>query len=1179
VGFANFSAGTHCDPTDDKANYIYGEKELVYLQTIESKNYIAFFTISPRTDGYGAIGENGGISTNQSQAVWQLDKIELYTKAGYNGGDAPIKTVYFEYSNELCIGALNSLGPVKGKLTLKKVWFEYQNSKKGSLSPYEFYYSPQNEGYKRLATDRWGSYKDPNGNPSSFLENTMTNAEFPFTNNDETTDVFVQNWLMTSIKLPSGGLISWVYESDDYAYVQDKRVNQMFEIVGVGTGTNIKDGSDGPVEFDKFSRFYFKMGDDIPISEYLSNLSGPLYMKCYTNVRPGKFSPPSNGFDYIPLYIQGYNHGVIDVGSGGNGDLEQGRYGWIECSPVPSGDNSNSYEMHPLALATIQYGRSSAPNVVNDGLGANLIGEGSSLGVQLVNELLQFIVENNLKDIFMNANRSRLQAGSGKYIVPGKSYIRLSPPSKSKKGGGVRVSQITLNDQWGLMSGNNIENGVYGQVYSYSLEDGSTSGVASYEPMLGGDENPFKTHLSVSQEIRMAPDEKRMLQTPIGESFYPNPTVGYSRVEIRNYVPPGVNLTRHATGKVVQEFYTAKDFPTRVAYGPLIPVPDKTNTSGISSLLKFKVRDNLALSQGFLIELNDMHGKQRAQYVYKEGNSSPISSVIYKYRTTIINGKNELSNNVTVIFPDGTISEELMGVHMDVISDSREMNSKSSGSGGNGNLDLIPFPFPATPLPSLWPSFSEEKTRFQSFTITKVVQRFGIVEETIVTDNTSTISTKNIAYDAITGNTLVTETKNGFDDNVYSLTIPAHWHYDLMGLEQRNVGFRTVVTCNSEGWATVNSPINPFVEGDKVMVEGLINPDKSVWVTETTGNQIRLLLKNGAPIVGEKEIEIIESGRTNQASAPISEIKMLENPLVGFSANVFDRVIQASAIEYKGNWEVDCNCFSGDNVNLTSSNPFVLGIKGNWRPFRSYTYLTERDQSYANNNTNIKKDGVFIGFNPFYFNENEQWKVSRRNWTFASEITNYSHNGQEQENRDALGRLASAHIGYNSTLPVAVAANTSYFQMGFAHFEDYDQTLGPMDCRDRFPFKGGAVINGKSHSGQKSIRVIPGDKVYYSGKEWEACHSTYCSYTVAFRSTPYCGIGCGTHWEVEIINAQLPIIVEEYQWLGEYGGCVPNVEVVGNVVIVNCWNGHVNGVLTIIDQNGCRQVIELNYQL
>ena len=134
---AMYNEGLKTDKSDDKGSYIYGEKEIWYLHSLESKTMIATFTLSDpakgeiREDAYGALGENGGRDTGQP--LRYLKQIDLYSKADYvkNKANAkPIKTVHFDYNYELCKGNPSSSAG-NGKLTLKKIWFAYNNNEKG----------------------------------------------------------------------------------------------------------------------------------------------------------------------------------------------------------------------------------------------------------------------------------------------------------------------------------------------------------------------------------------------------------------------------------------------------------------------------------------------------------------------------------------------------------------------------------------------------------------------------------------------------------------------------------------------------------------------------------------------------------------------------------------------------------------------------------------------------------------------------------------------------------------------------------------------------------------------------------------------------------------------------------------------------------------------------------------
>ncbi len=217
---------------------------------------IAFFILGNRADGKGATNEIEGINTSDP-STRRLDRIDLYNKADVkkNGipGARPVKSVHFQYSYSLCADAPGNNGsaesvdgqPVntaKGKLTLDKIYFTYNGQSRASKNQYVFAYgsdTTQNPKYALSASDRWGSYKPRWMNPGN-----MKNADFPYTiqpkNNTDSIRVKQQAgaWALKKILLPSGGQLEVEYESDDYAFVQDRRASAMMQIVGFGTGSS-----------------------------------------------------------------------------------------------------------------------------------------------------------------------------------------------------------------------------------------------------------------------------------------------------------------------------------------------------------------------------------------------------------------------------------------------------------------------------------------------------------------------------------------------------------------------------------------------------------------------------------------------------------------------------------------------------------------------------------------------------------------------------------------------------------------------------------------------------------------------------------------------------------------------------------------------------------------------------
>lgn len=939
---ANYNEGLKSDPTDDKGNYVYGEKEIWYLTSIETKNYVAVFTLTNREDGYGVTGENGSVG---GTALKKLDRIDLYSKPDYDAhgtSATPIKTVHFEYDYSLCPGIPNrSPANGSGKLTLTKIYFTYGRSYKAKLSPYQFHYADRNfdgvadvnYSYNLKGYDRWGNYK-PNVTSSSCGNlDSLTTGEYPYVLQDTASaNKYASAWALTKIDLPSGSSIKVQYESDDYAYVQDRKADEMFKVTDVyvydGTGTS-PDGKSGTAgasparvplmtsgNYNSKSYYvYFKLKTpvasgsirDVIYNNYLGGNLQNIYFRFLADV--------TNNNDYE--YVSGY-FDIDDNASGGFGGagLSGGNYeyGWLKLKTVPIGDRQGSDACNPISKATWQYGRLQLPRKVWN--------QPDPQG-NTVEQTLQALANSsfflNIYQTFLGPNKTIRNKGYGMNAVTQKSWIRLNSPYGKKLGGGSRVKSITIGDNWKAMTSNSgytPNDAEYGQTYSYTTtESGQTisSGVASYEPQAGGDENPFRQPVFFSEEKRLVPDDESYLEEPFGEMFFPAPGIGYSHVEVRNLQHTAVS--RHATGYTVQEFYTAKDYPT-ITRRTDLEVKHK-RTSPILTLLKIKMKDYLTASQGYVVELNDMHGKPKAQYVYAENQTAPISEVHYFYKTNSLNQK-QLDNTVYTINKSGSVTRSLSGLDYDFVNDMREQQTQTISGGLNLNLaGFLAGIFPCA-VPTLLPSWNQEHTRFRSAVITKVINRYGILERTEAHDAGSTVTTENLAWDAETGELLLTKTKNDFDDPVYNFTYPAHWSYDRMGQAYKNLlAVFGGTTISGGSTSSITSPSSYFVPGDELSVVNSAGTHYKAWVCSVNGSTLNMIDKYGQPLAVTSNpctIAITRSGRRNQQALAVGGVTLLTNPLkdnIGFDSiydtfdfTIDDKVINAKSQEYAEHWQM-----------------------------------------------------------------------------------------------------------------------------------------------------------------------------------------------------------------------------------------------------------------------------------
>lgn len=1065
---AYLNEGLKTDKTDDKASFTTGVKELAYVKTIETKNYVAVFDFDAvyRTDASSAVNRHGG--TDNSIKMQQLNTISLYSRPEYEKyltdptSAVPIQQVHFKYSNELCGGY--PMGG--GKLTLTEVYFTYQNSAKMRRSSYKFDYA-SNPAYNMRDVDRWGNYQpqtDPDG---------MLSCDFPYTRQDAGTDDNAGAWLLSRITLPSGGTIDVEYESDDYAYVQNLPAMRMFKIMGVHESTdNIPTSAS-----DVFVSNSGSINNSILVEMDQLNLNAAdyaaigdeLYFRCLVNFAV----PGSQTHEYISGYGKIQNISTVLINGVNYLKIT------LEGESIKDDDPSGNWKLNPITRSAIQYGRMHMARYIhNSGLQDATAGNDQNSLYNLATSMVGAI--GSLGELFTGPNEPLYTAGNGKQITTRKSFVRLKQP-KGKLGGGSRVSFIRMSDNWNTMAG--APNAWYGQRFQYVTEQGMTSGVASYEPQVGGDENPWRTAVRYADKKVMAPDDMLYMETPLMESLFPSPEVGYSRVVISDTSCNMSSYGHTSTGRVVKEFYTAKDFPTSVHMSDM-------DLKTMNSFLPGPKYQYLTASQGFSIELNDMHGKPKSEQVYSRGGIAPLSRVDYFYKSS----GNHLENSVTVINNDGSIAEEEIGVRREGVADFRRSETLVLGGAAQYNVDAIEAGATIT-VPSVWPSVDISDNEFRSATMNKVINRFGLLERTVANQDGSIVETNNLAYDAETGEILVTQTTTDFNDAVYSVNFPAYWMYPQIAAAYSNINMSAVPTDVSPGGTfTIMDLGTNFYEGDEVEVR-TVHSDNTVtytkgWVLSATLNTINIVNKAGDPIVPDAtevsdshvQVKVIRSGHRNKQTASMASLTMRNNPVTDNSlfSGVYNNVLNAGAIEFGEDWRTYCDCFDPSS-DLYTTNPYVLGILGNWRPVKSLTYLTGRSQTNFHGNTNMRVDGVFTSFSPYYKYYNSGclhlWRSYPDGWTYVSEVTEFSPNGMTLETRDALGRYSASKFGFNNTLTTAVAANTRLRQLEYASFEDNQYS----NCTDQQLFKAdeSSISPVKAHSGYKSLHVDYGNPLTF----------------------------------------------------------------------------------------------------
>lgn len=946
---ANFQEGMKTKNDDDMGSYVYGTKEIWHLHSMESKNHIAFFIISQREDALGVSGESGG--KNTSDRSYKLDRIELYNKNDYrlNGDNAePIKVVYFEYNYSLCPNVENNSNAAvtgnenHGKLTLKKIYFSYGKSNKGKFSPYRFVYSETNPAYNLKGNDAWGNYKPNNDggcdlqyksklSPSELTTlsaSEPTNNEFPYSVQDqEDADEYSSAWSLTEVYLPSGGKIKVDYEADDYAYVQDKSAMQMFKIKGFG----YKSGSDiislGNQLYNNAKQtevIIFDLKDNIATGSGASAELKRQYLEGIDNLQVTVLADIDglNHFEYVKCYVE------LDWGVG-CGVLPGDTQGWVGIKKVGFGDKkkmTGDLTVNPVSRAIWNYARLNADHLVNPESYKN-----SDIDLESKKGRAKFPgLAKELMVLFQGYNFSIYSRGFGRKVILNRSWVRLNTPDKFKLGGGHRVKKLYISDNWTEMGAANTDpvDAQFGQEYEYTttetgkdnVEREISSGVCTYEPTTGGDENPLKQPRTITIENKLVPDEFFQLEEPMGESFFPSASVGYSRVTVRNL---GRNpVKRTGTGKEVSEFYTVKDFPVIVKETGI--TIEKQEPNKFLSLFSLKHNTKVTATQGYSIELNDMHGKPKSKFSYAENADKPYSGMKYVYKTDPDN-PNKVYNRVSTVNPQGVISNKLIGVDYDVVHDLNQNFDKTTTVGISANGETFYLIVTTLKIPTIIPKFKQVTTQVRTAVTTKVINRYGILDKTIAYQEGASIETQNLLWDSETGQILLTSVQNEFRDSVYNFTYPAHWAYDGMGQAFKNIGFgydarivnRELVLSNglqADDYLVPGDECligNYYWSKDHYEYSELVANVRKAYVYKGADNKLNLIDENGVPIAFDTDntlfrLKVIRSGRRNIQSTPIGTITLLKNPIRGSGSSKyleFEDIVNAEAMEFSDQWQ------------------------------------------------------------------------------------------------------------------------------------------------------------------------------------------------------------------------------------------------------------------------------------
>ena len=311
-------------------------------------------------------------------------------------------------------------------------------------------------------------------------------------------------------------------------------------------------------------------------------------------------------------------------------------------------------------------------------------------------------------------------------------------------------------------------------------------------------------------------------------------------------------------------------------------------------------------SQGYVIANNDMHGKPKSTRVYNQSGAE-ISATTYYYKTSNeFNEKGRLNNKVSLLQSNGTITEGLIGHEVETFTDMREHRSSNDGtrvqaSGGVAGFFIFPVPFG-------FPGVGDNKSisTYRASSTIKIINDFGILEKVTKMENGASYTTENLLWDAQTGNVLLTATKNEFDKNIFTISLPANWAYPGMQAASVTQGVILEAIQTDEKGKIKNSPAYTqfLFPGDELVDIG--GGNGRYWVL-SAGSDFVLIDRNGFPATDiVLSAKLLRSGRRNQLQDMMATYTTYHYPITNNKLDVskYKNVFQAASVFYKDQWNI-----------------------------------------------------------------------------------------------------------------------------------------------------------------------------------------------------------------------------------------------------------------------------------
>ncbi len=964
-----------------------------------------------------------------------------------------------------------------GKLTLRRVWFEYGGVKSARISPYEFdYRNPPKSEFASHITDKYGAVFDgyPESPPTLDSTGWLIDKENP-SYDEASTDRWAYHtgyagavkrsnyapyvpqvpdgfdpaaWNLKSITLPSGGRILIQYEQTDYLYVQDQIATAMTPLTLVNNDDNYVEVNVKKigVAADKIDQ-YATMLRSYVMDRRLNLRALYQFQNCAPYV--GTTFPTDRPVDFVSCYLNSQNVEVVND------------------STIRVSFNSDQTPHD----AAVDYAR------------ANRAKDYDCSGKSRVS--MDKIKEIEFWGAFV-ANLLPLSQILQQFQVPPTqpilqfSYLRL-PVLKGKLGGGIRVKRLLMYDK-GLEAGDEV---LYGTEYIYKKwqEVGGvntlvSSGVASNEPNPGREENclvqPIKQRETqdLLEEILYGADLDKF-EGPLCESCLPSPGITHSQVVMQS-INDGVTNTGHT----IASFWTWQDHPVSIAWttvekDAIVPIPVIDFLSSISTEKFFS-------SQGYAIIIPGMNARQKStiQCQGRFSTSQPespstVATIEYEYFKTG-EGIPVLDSGVF-----GGISlqklgrEEQITLENRIVTDRTELSTISIDAGINFPSLALLFP---TPFFTGAYTYSLNDKACAMSVVTKVISYPAVVKRVIQEHRGVRQVTENVAFNPETGRPAITMTYDAFNKkdlqqstgHIGTLTqieVPGSAVYAQLGqmaandrMYTRLVSYERILPDSFKLKFPVN-PVNRHWLGDLVHVRANAVFKAIGHVTRISGDTVFCktvswsAIASPVPATGNATVELLRSGRKNYLTQTVGSVVAygLDSAFFANTTSILndaDGIISASASILTENWPIDQAEYG--TVSGTNPNSFEKGNRGRWAPSSNWVY-SDSTLGSTQGTQRIYKGGVVASaWAPF------DWNASSQNskWIMTDSITKFDPFANPTESKNAINVYSSVRFSHSQTMPSIIAVNAQRSGILFQSFEDRS-----------------GVDTSAAHTGRRSLKL------------------------------------------------------------------------------------------------------------